>query len=284
MNTQEDLSSALRGAFHDGSLRLYYQPEVDLHSGAVPGMEAFARWRHPLRGLLDSAALRRAAARTGLLDELAAWTLRAAVEEVCRWHDLAAGTRIRPPRLWVNVSPEQLGRPGFGTEVARVVTGRALPAGAVGLEFTEEALGLASRNVPALLACLRGAGVATAVDGFGSWLGSLATLDVLPLDLVKIDHRYHAAMLRDLEGESVLASIIALAHRRRIAVTAEGVDSLLTASRLAAMRCDRATGALFCPPVPVEDARLIALGRGRPGRYRRRPGPSPGRAARSGRP
>jgi hypothetical protein len=67
-------------------------------------------------------------------------------------------------------------------------------------------------------------------------------------------------------------------------VTAEGVDSLLTASRLAAMRCDRATGALFCPPVPVEDARLIALGRGRPGRYRRRPGPSPGRAARSGRP
>jgi EAL domain-containing protein (putative c-di-GMP-specific phosphodiesterase class I) len=158
-----------------------------------------------------------------------------------------------------------------------VVAGRTLPAGAVGLEFTEEALGVAGRGVPALLAHLRGVGFATAVDGFGSWFGSLATLDALPLDLVKLDHRYHAALLRDLEGESVLASIIALAHRRRIAVSAEGVDSLLTASRLAAMRCDRAAGTLFCPPVPVEDARMIALGRGRPGRWRGRAGAGAGR-------
>jgi EAL domain-containing protein (putative c-di-GMP-specific phosphodiesterase class I) len=271
---EEDLVSTLRAAFHDGSLRLYYQPEVDLRSGAVPGMEVYARWRHPLRGMLDSAAVTRAAARAGLLDELAAWTLGAAVDEAGRWHALAAGTRIRPPRLWVNVGPEQLSRPTFSADVERAVAGRLLPPGAVGLEFTEEALGLAGRGVPGLLAHLRGAGVATAVDRFGSWFGSLATLDVLPLDLVRIDHRYHAAMLRDIEGESALASIITLAHRRRIAVSAEGVDSLLTASRLAAMRCDRAAGALFCPPLPVEDARMIALGKGRPGRWRGPAGPA----------
>ncbi|WP_131747871.1 EAL domain-containing protein [Frankia sp. Cppng1_Ct_nod] len=265
-----NLVPALCAAFDDGSLQLHYQPEVDLRNGSVPGMEAFLRWQHPERGLLCPSQFMPVAAAAGLAEQVGNWVLRTAVAEARTWHEMASGTMIRPPRLWVNISADQLTRPDFPVEVERLAHDRALPPGALGLEFTEQTLGLAHIGIPQLLARLRSLGPAVGVDGFGTWYASLSTLDVLPLDMVKIDGRFLRAMQRDLEGEAVLASIIALAHRRRMIVTAEGVDSTVTASRLAAMNCDRGAGRLFCPPVPTDDARMIALGRGRPQRSRQR--------------
>ncbi|AEH10882.1 MULTISPECIES: EAL domain-containing protein [Protofrankia] len=269
-----NLVPALCAAFDDGSLQLHYQPEVDLRTGSVPGMEAFLRWHHPDRGLMNPSQFMPAAAAAGLSDQVGRWVLRTAVAEARTWHEMAAGTAIRPPRLWVNVTADQLTRPGFAIEVEQLMHGRALPPGALGLEFTEQTLGLARVGVPRLLARLRSFGPAIGVDGFGTWYASLSTLDVLPLDMVKIDGCFLHAMQRDLEGEAVLASIITLAHRRQMVVTAEGVDSVVTASRLAAMHCDRGAGLLFCPPVPTDDARMIALGRGRPNRRHGRSRPT----------
>ncbi|WP_322780570.1 EAL domain-containing protein [Frankia sp. Cas4] len=269
-----NLVPALCAAFDDGSLQLHYQPEVDLRNGSVPAMEAFLRWQHPDRGLLSPAQFMPVAEAAGLSEQVGRWVLRTAVAEARTWHEMASGTAIRPPRLWVNVTADQLTRPDFAVEVAGLVSGRGLPPGALGLEFTEQTLGLAHIGVPRLLTHLRSFGPAIGVDGFGTWYASMSTLDVLPLDMVKIDGRFLHAMQRDLEGEAVLASIITLAHRRRLVVTAEGVDSMVIASRLAAMSCDRGAGRLFCPPVPTDDARMIALGRGRPDRRHGRSGPA----------
>ncbi|WP_322747872.1 MULTISPECIES: EAL domain-containing protein [unclassified Frankia] len=269
-----NLVPALCAAFDDGSLQLHYQPEVDLRNGSVPAMEAFLRWQHPDRGLLSPAQFMPVAEAAGLSEQVGRWVLRTAVAEARTWHEMASGTAIRPPRLWVNVTADQLTRPDFAVEVAGLVSGRGLPPGALGLEFTEQTLGLAHIGVPRLLTHLRSFGPAIGVDGFGTWYASMSTLDVLPLDMVKIDGRFLHAMQRDLEGEAVLASIITLAHRRRLVVTAEGVDSMVIASRLAAMSCDRGAGRLFCPPVPTDDARMIALGRGRPDRRHGRSGPT----------
>ncbi|WP_322766330.1 EAL domain-containing protein [Frankia sp. Cr1] len=269
-----NLVPALCAAFDDGSLQLHYQPEVDLRNGSVPAMEAFLRWQHPDRGLLSPAQFMPVAEAAGLSEQVGRWVLRTAVAEARTWHEMASGTTIRPPRLWVNVTADQLTRPDFAVEVAGLVSGRGLPPGALGLEFTEQTLGLAHIGVPRLLSHLRSFGPAIGVDGFGTWYASMSTLDVLPLDMVKIDGRFLHAMQRDLEGEAVLASIITLAHRRRLVVTAEGVDSMVIASRLAAMSCDRGAGRLFCPPVPTDDARMIALGRGRPDRRHGRSGPA----------
>ncbi|WP_131787365.1 EAL domain-containing protein [Protofrankia symbiont of Coriaria ruscifolia] len=269
-----NLVPALCAAFDDGSLQLHYQPEVDLRNGSVPAMEAFLRWQHPDQGLMNPSQFMPVAEAAGLSEQVGRWVLRTAVAEARTWHEMAAGTAIRPPRLWVNVTADQLTRPSFAIEVEQLMHARALPPGALGLEFTEQTLGLARVGVPRLLARLRSFGPAIGVDGFGTWYASLSTLDVLPLDMVKIDGRFLRAMQRDLEGEAVLASIIMLAHRRRMVVTAEGVDSVVTASRLAAMHCDRAAGRLFCPPVPTDDARMIALGRGRPNRWRQRSRPA----------
>jgi EAL domain-containing protein (putative c-di-GMP-specific phosphodiesterase class I) len=124
-----------------------------------------------------------------------------------------------------------------------------------------------------MLARLRAVGAAIGVDAFGTWFASLSTLDVLPLDLVRIDGRFVQASLRDMEGEAVLASIVALAHRRRMAVVAEQVDSAALLVRVSEFDIDRASGPVFCPPVPVEDARMIVLGRGRPEYWHRPPRP-----------
>jgi EAL domain-containing protein (putative c-di-GMP-specific phosphodiesterase class I) len=264
-----DLVPALHAAFDDGTLSLYFQPEVDLRNGSVPGMEAYPYWASAEAGLLGPAELAALAEPAGLSERLGAWVLRAAVAEARAWHAMSAGTPIRPPRLWVNIDARQLAARRFIWDVERLMQARALPVGAVGLEFTEETLGLAHRGVPRMLARLRAVGVATGVDGFGTWFGSLSTLDVLPLNLVRIDGRFLRATLRDLEGEAVLASIVTLAHRRRMAVVAEQVDGAALLVRVAEMGADRASGTVFCPPVPAEEARMIVLGRGRPERWHR---------------
>jgi EAL domain-containing protein (putative c-di-GMP-specific phosphodiesterase class I) len=232
-------------------------------------MEALPYWDSPGAGMVGPGELVPLAEAAGLGDRLGAWVMRAAVAEARIWHTMSVGTPVRPPRVWINVDARQLSARSFAWDVEALVRARALPPRAVGLEFTEETLGLAHRGVPRLLARLRAVGVAVGVDGFGTWFGSLSTLDVLPLDLVRIDGRFLRATLRDLEGEAVLASIVAVAHRRRMAVVAEQVDAAALLVRVAAMGADRASGAVFCPPVPADDARMIALGRGRPERWHR---------------
>jgi EAL domain-containing protein (putative c-di-GMP-specific phosphodiesterase class I) len=260
-----DLVPALCAALEDGALQLHFQPEVDLRTGALTGMEGLLRWQHPDRGLLRAPEFLPVAEAAGLTRQIGRWVLRAGVTEVRTWHEEATDA---VPRLWLNVSASQLTRPGFETEMERLVKGRALPPGALGLEFTEEAIGGPDLAAPRLLRRLRAIGVALAVDDFGTWYASLTTLDALPLDAVKLDGRFLDAMTRDLEGLAVIASIVKIAHRRRMRVVAEGVETVAAASRLAALGCDRATGHLFCGPLPVEQARAIAVGR-RPGPWMR---------------
>ncbi len=265
------LVPALYAAFDDGSLRLHFQPEVDLRNGSVPGMEAHPRWQHPERGVLGPAEFMPIAAAAGLVHQVDQWVLRMAVTEARTWHRMAAGTPIRPPRLWVNVDGRQLASPAFVAEIDRLLSRRLLPAGAIGLELSERDLGLAAPVVPRLLERLRALGVAIAVESFGTWFGSLAMFDLLPLDLVKFDGVFLRATMRDLEGEAIVAAIARLAHQRRLTVVADGVDTARLAARVVDLGCDRAIGPVFCPPVPVEDARLIALGRGRPDRWYKPP-------------
>ena len=265
--TELDLAliRALYAAFDDGTLRFSFEPEVDLRTGSVPGMTARLQWAHPERGLLDAADVRAVARFAGLADQLDLWALRAAVTECRTWHRMASGSQIRPPRLWLHIGSRQLARATFAAEVIGLVRDRgALPPGAVGLAFTEETLGRAGPSLPPLLDRLRASGVAVAVRAFGSWIGSPATLDLLPLDLVRMDDRFLRATLRDIEGEAVFASMVTLAHRRHAAVLVDGVDSARFAARVTDLGCDRAAGPAFCPPLSVDDARQLVLGRGRP--------------------
>jgi diguanylate cyclase len=252
-----DLVPALGRALEDEALVLHFQPEVDLASGAVVGMEALLRWQHPQRGLLWPGDFLAVADGAGLLPKLGWWVIRRAVAELESWRPLPPTVDGAARQLWVNVSASQLLEHDFIDKVAALVHEAALPPGVLGIEVTEEALATGSRHAPALLDGLRQAGVAIAIDDFGSWYSSLGTLGELPIEAVKLDQSFVRGVGSDLEGDGIVSSVIALAHAHGVRVVAEGVESWSEGARLCELGCDRALGYLFSGPQRAEQARLM---------------------------
>jgi EAL domain-containing protein (putative c-di-GMP-specific phosphodiesterase class I) len=251
-----DLVPALSHAIDEDALVLHFQPEVDLASGAVVGMEALLRWQHPTRGLLWPGDFLSVADGAGLLPSLGWWVLERCAGELETWRPLPPIDGARR-QLWVNVSASQLLEPGFVERVAALVKECSLPPGVLGLEVTEEAVASGSKAAPALLDSLREVGVALAVDDFGSWYSSLGTLGELPLEAVKLDQTFVRGVGTDLEGDGIVSSVIELAHAHGVRVVAEGVESWSEGARLCELGCDRALGYLFSGPQRAEQARLM---------------------------
>jgi diguanylate cyclase len=252
-----DLVPALSRAIEDDALVLHFQPEVDLASGAVVGMEALLRWQHPQRGLLWPADFLAVAEGAGLMPELGWWVLGRCAAELESWRPLPPTVDGAARQLWVNVAGSQLLQPDFVDRVARLVRDSSLPPGVLGLEVTEEGLANSHLPGPALLLALREAGVAMAVDDFGTWYSSLGTLGELPLEAVKLDQSFVRGVGSDLEGDGIVSSVIELAHAHGVRVVAEGVESWSEGARLCELGCDRALGYLFSGPQRAAQARLM---------------------------
>ena len=252
-----DLVPALERALDDETLVLHFQPEVDLASGAVVGMEALLRWQHPQRGLLWPADFLAVADGAGLMPQIGWWVLERCAAELETWRPLPPTVDGTHRQLWVNVAGSQLLDPGFVERISDLVRRCALPPDTLGLEVTEEALATGSRAAPALLDALRDIGLALAIDDFGTWYSSLATLGELPIEAVKLDQSFVRGVGSDLEGDSIVSSVIELAHAHGVRVVAEGVESWSEGARLCELGCDHALGYLFSGPQRAEQARLM---------------------------
>jgi EAL domain-containing protein (putative c-di-GMP-specific phosphodiesterase class I) len=252
-----DLVPALSRAVDEDELVVHYQPEVDLATGGVVGMEALLRWRHPQRGLLWPADFLAVAERAGLLPMLGWEVLRRAARELSSWRSLPPIMDDSPRQLWVNVSASQLLEVDFAERIAGLIEEFSLAPDTLGLEVTEETLATGSRHAPALLQELRDVGVALAIDDFGSWYSALGTLGELPIVAVKLDQPFVRGVGSDLENDSIVSSVIALAHAHGVRVVAEGVESWSEGARLCELDCDRAMGYLFSGPQIAEHARLM---------------------------
>jgi EAL domain-containing protein (putative c-di-GMP-specific phosphodiesterase class I) len=252
-----DLVPALKRAVDDDALVVHYQPEVDLASGAVVGMEALVRWQHPQRGLLWPADFLAVAERAGLLPAIGWEVLVRGARELASWRSLPLGVDGTPRQLWVNASASQLLQVDFAERLANLIAEYDLLPGTLGIEITEETLATGSKHAPALLAELREAGVVLAIDDFGSWYSSLGTLGDLPIEAVKLDRSFVRGVGSDLDDDSIVSSVIALAHAHGIRVVAEGVESWAEGARLCELSCDRALGYLFSGPQLPEHARLM---------------------------
>ena len=252
-----ELVPALTRALDSDALVLHFQPEVDLASGAVVGMEALLRWQHPQRGLLWPGDFLAVADGAGLMPALGWWVLEKCVAELESWRPLPPTVDGVRRQMWVNVAGSQLLEPTFVDRVARLVGDAALPPGMLGLEVTEEALSTGSRAATELMAALREAGVALAIDDFGTWYSSLGTLGELPIEAVKLDQSFVRGVGSDLENDSIVSSVIELAHAHGVRVVAEGVESWSEGARLCELGCDRALGYLFSGPQRAEQARLM---------------------------
>ncbi len=238
---------ALRAAIEQGALVLHYQPQVDLTSGRVCGVEALVRWPHPERGLIPPDAFIPLAEQTGLIAPLTQWVLGEAVRQCRVWQ--RAGLLLT---LSVNLSVWDLRDPTLPARVASLLHTHGVPPTWLRLELTEGTFMADPVHALAVLERLHALGVGLAVDDFGAGYSSLAYLKKLPVDELKIDKGFVREMATDETDGAIVASTVALGHALGLRVVAEGIEDQATWDRLTGMGCDVAQGYYLSHPLPPE--------------------------------
>ncbi|MGZ4493507.1 MAG: putative bifunctional diguanylate cyclase/phosphodiesterase [Nocardioides sp.] len=250
------LHGELAAAIEQGQLVLHYQPTIDLDNGRVAGFEALVRWQHPERGLLYPVAFVPAAEQSGLVVPMGSWVLREACVAAASMQSATS-----TPTMSVNVSAQQLVRPGFLEEVEYSLERAGLPPERLVLEVTESVLldDLASATVT--LGSLRRLGVRIAIDDFGTGYSSLSYLSQLPVDILKVDKAFIDQVCTEEHAASVTLAILEMSRTMRLLTIAEGVETAEQAAWLKRMDCGRGQGYLWSRPVPLDEARAL-LARG----------------------
>ncbi len=255
---RKDIELHMQGKIDDESLLLYYQPEVDLWSGAIVAVEALVRWRHPTRGLLLPSSFISIAESANLADDLGRWVMRTACAEFSQWQTNGVRTNAT---LRINVSPIQLAARGFVQNVVETINEFGLRPGSLCLEITERAVVQNIENTRRTLAELREAGVQIAIDDFGTGYAVLSHLKDLPVDTLKIDTVFVRELGVNPGDLAIVRAIIALAEAFGLQVVAEGVETSAAALTLMRHGCHRAQGFLFSRPVPGPAAEAMLASR-----------------------
>jgi EAL domain-containing protein (putative c-di-GMP-specific phosphodiesterase class I) len=252
----------LRRALEREEFELFYQPQVDIASGHIIGMEALLRWRQPDLGMVLPERFIPLAEATGLIVPIGEWVLRAACAQAKVWN--AAGyTQLS---IAVNLSARQFHRQDVPDLVRRVLDETGLPANQLELELTESTLMQDTDNVVQTLCQLKALGIALSMDDFGTGYSSLSYLRRFPLDVLKIDRSFIADLPDNRDAMALTRTIIAMAVALNLRTIAEGVETQGQLAFLSANACDAAQGYYFSPPLPVagftallrEGKRLIA--------------------------
>ena len=238
---RQRLEADLRRGLRAGELELVYQPYRDLPSGAVVGVEALVRWRHPRLGMLDPAAFVPLAEDCGLVEALDSWVLREACEQARRWS--------APVTISVNVSPPTLRAGDLLREVPAVLGDVGLRPDRLVLELSERTAFGDEPEALAALATLAESGVGIALDDFGAGHTSLGQLRWLPLTTLKIDRSLIAGLgVPDRGDTALVAAIIQFAHALTLSVTAEGIERRPQLDELLALGCETGQGFLLDRP------------------------------------
>lgn len=235
------------GASDPAADRLRHQPRVDLASGRTTGVEALVRWQHPERGLLPPAEFIEVAEESGLVRELGAWVLEAAVAQAAAWN--ASGRSLE---VSVNVSARQLADPDLPSTVATALARHGVPASQLVLEITETALMLDPVAAATTLRRLADLGTRIAVDDFGTGYASLTYLRRFPVHELKVDKSFVDGVARDSGDRAIVATCLQLAHALGLTSVAEGVETREQRDALAELGCHVVQGYLFGRPVPAE--------------------------------
>jgi EAL domain-containing protein (putative c-di-GMP-specific phosphodiesterase class I) len=240
------LDRELHQAVENNQFVLHFQPQVDLQTGKVSGVEALLRWQHPERGLLAPAYFINHAETSGLIEPLGELVLVNACEHYNRWRKLG----VAPPHIAINISGRQFMRSDFFDFVETTLKGAGLLPPVLEIELTESVLMEESdlpRNTINKLAAL---GVRIAIDDFGTGYSSLSYLKRLPFHILKVDRSFVRDVTSDEDARTIASTIIAMAHSLRKEVVAEGVDSQEQIDFLRGELCDHVQGYLISPPLP----------------------------------
>ncbi|WGG51434.1 putative bifunctional diguanylate cyclase/phosphodiesterase [Rugamonas sp. DEMB1] len=242
------LIADLRQALPAGQLRLYYQPIVELVDGGIRKAEALLRWSHPQRGLLPPAEFIGLAEEIGLINQIGDWVFTEAAAQARRWGELLGGSF----QVSVNKSSAQFAAHAQRLSWAAHMRQLGQAGNSVSVEFMEGVLTNVSEAAGDELASLHQAGIELAVDHFGAGASSIATLKKFDVDYLKIDRSFLHDMAADAGKQTILETMIAMAHRLGLRVIAEGVETAKQRDWLREAGADYAQGFLFSEPVPAE--------------------------------
>jgi len=241
------LEMDLRSALDAGEFFLVYQPIFELPSGRTTGVEALVRWQHPERGRVEPGQFIPALEASGLIVDVGRWVLHEACREAARWHGRGLGLDVS-----VNVSVRQLERPCFVDDVRAALERSGLTAEALVLEITETALMRDVAGVVPRLEALKALGVRIAIDDFGTGYSSLAYVQQFPVDTLKIDRSFVAAMADSEESTALIRSLVHLGKSLGLRTLAEGIERPDQYAQLRDEACDSGQGFLVARPLEAQ--------------------------------
>jgi diguanylate cyclase (GGDEF)-like protein len=249
-----EIERDLHGALDRGEFVLHYQLKRSLTEDRWVGAEALLRWNHPGKGMVCPGEFIPVAEETGLIIPIGAWALRSACRQAASWR--RAGT---PLTVAVNLAPQELTHTGLVDRVRSALADAGAQPSDLIIEITEQSVLGDVDAASAILASLRGLGVRTSVDDFGTGHSSLSYLQRLPLDELKIDQSFTAALDRDPASRAIVGSLVGLAHAIGLEVVAEGVETVTQLEELHLLGCEMAQGYHLARPAPAADvtARLV---------------------------
>ncbi len=253
LHRRKQMERDLRRALAEGGLEVHFQPITAIGTRRIIGAEALARWFHPVHGTVPPSEFIPLAESAGLIGELGAWVLRTACAQAAQWDGLC---------LAVNLSPEQVRRPGIVELVRTVLQDTGLPPSRLELEITEGSLLHESPQTLMTLTRLRALGVSIALDDFGTGFSSLSYLRRYPFTKLKVDRSFVGSMAADAATAAIVQAVVSLGRSLSMRVIAEGVETETQLKMLGGMECDEAQGYLLGRPCAVvEFNRLVALQR-----------------------
>jgi EAL domain-containing protein (putative c-di-GMP-specific phosphodiesterase class I) len=247
--------SDLLDALEQRQFVLYYQPEMEIATRRIVGLEALIRWQHPERGLLAPSEFIPAAEENGMILPIGDWGLAEVCQQMKQWNSQlpALGTL----RVCVNLSATQFAREGLADHVEALLTRNGIPSGQLGVEMTESSLISDQRTALEVLGDLRKLGVLLLMDDFGTGYSSLNHLHVFPFDVLKIDRSFVTRMTHGQQPLQIVRTIIDLARALGLDVVAEGIETSAQHRLLNEMGCRYGQGFFYSHPVSAKDVTTL---------------------------
>jgi len=243
----------LRMALKHNEFVLYYQPEIDLVSGEIIGLEALLRWQHPRKGLVLPMEFIPLAEETGLILPIGEWVLQTA----CLQNRLWQKEGLDQVRVAVNISGRQLQNPDFETTIDKALKKSGLEPKYLDLELTESIMMQKIEITEKVLQKLKTKGIRLSIDDFGIGYSSLSKLKRFTINTLKIDRSFVSDVTKSVDAKSIIAAIIAMAHSLKLDVLAEGVETQAQLDCLIKKGCDMAQGFFISRPIPAEKVKAL---------------------------
>jgi diguanylate cyclase (GGDEF)-like protein/PAS domain S-box-containing protein len=249
------LETDLRRALERDEFQLHFQPQVEIKTGKIVGMEALVRWNKPDTGLISPAKFIPLAEETGLIVPIGEWVLRAAAKQSKAWEDAGyPGLRTA-----VNLSARQFQNENLVEVVRKVLNETGLDPHRLELELTESILMQKEKNTIAVLNEINAMGVWLSIDDFGTGYSSLGYLKRFPISTLKIDQSFIRDITTNEDDKAIVTAIITLAHSLKLKVIAEAVETREQLELLRSLDCDEVQGYLFCRPLPALEAEAMLV-------------------------